>query len=54
MGNITLNKLADKARNNDWTLTNEESIQIFLIIPDSCSRDDIRFRVNGLGMFYIK
>jgi len=59
---ITLKKLADKARNEDWNLTNEEAIQIFLLIPEGCVRDEVRYGnhlrgrlvVKGLGDFIIR
>lgn len=35
---IKLNDLANRAKNNNWTITNEEAIDIWLIIPEGCER----------------
>lgn len=59
---ITLDYLAIKARDNDWTLTEDESIQVFLLIPEGCIKQYIccedcgnqELRVKGLGVFEIK
>lgn len=55
---ITIDKLADKARNNEWELTNDEAIDVFILIPEGCSRmndlDGKILLVKGLGEFRIK
>lgn len=64
---ITIDKLAAKARKYDWKLTNEESIQVFQLLPEGCERfTESRFlssdmmglvevlRVKGLGSFVIQ
>lgn len=56
---IVLYDLAERAKNNNWTITNEEAIDIWLIIPEGCHR---RMNLNGeeylllegLGEFKIK
>jgi len=60
---ITLAKLAEKARNNDWTLTKEEAIDTWTLLPDSTERFNQStgvsyqttplLEIKGLGVFEI-
>lgn len=64
---ITIDKLADKAKKDDWKLTGEEAIHIFQLLPTTCERynttvfigvDSMKIveilKVKGLGEFEIK
>lgn len=59
---ITIDKLAEKARNNDWQITNDEAIDTFILIPEGVVRESgiegnklfDRLIVKGLGAFEIK
>lgn len=58
---ITLEDLANKARKYDWILTEEEAIQVFILIPEGCIRElgignygsFDRLIVKGLGDFQV-
>lgn len=68
MTKITLKDLAERALNNNYTITKKEAIDIWLLIPEGCEREQrtiignimqrIRYEeyliVKGLGEFKIE
>lgn len=60
----TLTELAEKALKKDFTITNEEAINIWLLLPNSCERvedytvidkiySEEKLIIKGLGEFNI-
>lgn len=46
--NLTLSDLAHKAEVKDFTLTEQEAINVWLLIPEGCERD-VKTKYNNRG-----
>ena len=52
---ITLHQLSKRAKEGNWIITEDEAIDIWLLIPEGCNRMYTgRFIIKGLGEFEIK
>lgn len=50
---ITLKQLTNRAKKDNWTITNEEAIDIWLIIPERCERKTDTIMHNSFEKGYL-